>query len=172
MAMTDAGDRGEALVEELRWVHGVIRRDLGVIRQLAVLVRDGLSAEEVGAQLRALQSSGPLWQLKVNCLHYCRFVHGHHTNEDVNIFPALRASDPAMNPVVDRLEADHRRVADHLDEVTAASAALGQDDTPAARERVVLALDELAAHLIAHLDFEEEAISPTLRTWDAWPYAR
>jgi hemerythrin-like domain-containing protein len=98
----------------------------------------------------------------VNCLHYCRFVHGHHRLEDVALFPALRRADPDLGPVVDRLEGDHRRVAEQLDELEAAVA--GDD-----RDRVVLALDELAAHLLAHLELEEESIGPALRRMDKHP---
>jgi hypothetical protein len=59
-----------------------------------------------------------LWRLKVSCLRYCSHVHAHHGAEDVLLFPALRAADPTIGPVVDRLEADHVRVSDLLDVVT------------------------------------------------------
>jgi len=85
------------------------------------------------------------------------------------LFPALRRSNPALGPVVDTLEADHRRVSDYLDEVEAAADSLVHQDTADSSRRVVDALNVLAEHLLAHLAYEEEAISPTLRTWEGWP---
>ena len=85
------------------------------------------------------------------------------------LFHALRRADPALGPVVDRLEADHRRVANHLDEVETAADDLVRHDSAAARTRVVVALRAVAEHLLAHLDYEEQAITPTLQEWDRWP---
>jgi hemerythrin-like domain-containing protein len=107
--------------------------------------------------------------MQVNCLRYCSFVHLHHRHEDVHLFPALRASDPSLEPVVDRLESDHREVAVQLEEIEAAVAALGEDDDKAGRHRVVAALQGLGELLLAHLDYEEESIGPTLLGWSAWP---
>ena len=116
--------RGEALVAELKWVHDMIRRDLRTVRQMAADVAAGLPAEEIQAGITSLAASGPLWQLKINCLHYCRFVHSHHHAESVLLFPALRKANPALHSVVDKLEADHLNVSRLLEAVeTAARAA-------------------------------------------------
>jgi hemerythrin-like domain-containing protein len=106
----------------------------------------------------------------VNCLYYCRFVHMHHTIEDVALFPELRRTNPALGPVVDRLEADHLRVSNYLDEIEASVRAIGNEDTPHGRQRIVDGLDGLTDHLLAHLEFEEVEISPTLRQWTSWPH--
>jgi hypothetical protein len=147
-------------------VHGVIRRDLDTVRSLAVEVGEGLSPEELQGALKELQTNGPLWQLKINCLRYCRFVHMHHGAEDALLFPSLRRANPGLAPVVDRLEADHRRVSDLLGDVERGAAALTDVDCDATRERVALALDVLAEHLLAHLDFEERNAGPTIRRMD------
>ncbi|WP_159001163.1 hemerythrin domain-containing protein [Streptomyces sp. SBT349] len=154
---------------ELRWVHDMIRRDLGVVERLADRVAAGLPADEVRAGLRSLAAQGPLWQLKINCLRYCRFVHGHHGLESSMLFPALRRGNPALGPVIDRLEADHRRVSGLLDEVEAAAGGLGGPDEPAVRGRLVAALKGLAAELLPHLEYEEENISATLATLTGLP---
>jgi len=153
---------GEAFYEELLWVHGMLRQELELVRSLAARVAEGLPADELRVEVAALKANGPLWALKVNCLHYCRFVHGHHRLEDVALFPALRAADPDIAPLVDRLAADHRVVAAQLDEIEEAVAAEEQ-------ERVITALDALADHLLEHLAFEEEHIGPTLRRMDRHP---
>jgi len=127
-------------------------------------------AQDVRAEIANLRTNSPLWKLKVNCLYYCRVVHMHHTGEDMHIFPALRRSNPALDPVVDRLEADHRRVSDICDAVQIGADELVRDDTASTRGHVVTALNDLSEHLLVHLAYEEENISPTLRTWTHWPF--
>ena len=162
--------RGEALVAELRWVHDMIRRDLRTVRRMAADVTAGLAAEQIQAGLASLAAAGPLWQLTVNCLQYCRFVHSHHRAESALLFPALRKANPALSPVVDKLEADHLSVSRLLDEVGTAARALGEREDPAVREQLGAALQNLSTDLLAHLDYEEEHISGTLRTWSHWPF--
>jgi hypothetical protein len=165
-----ANPRGEALVRELQWVHGMIRRDLATVRQMADEVAAGRPASRLRAGLKLLAASGPLWQLKVNCQHYCRFVHSHHNAESIMLFPALRRVNPALGPVVDKLEADHAGVSDLLDEVDAAARELGEQEDPAGRERLTRALQNLSTDLLAHLQYEEEHISDTLRSLTSWPH--
>jgi hypothetical protein len=161
--------RGEALVAELKWVHDLIRRDLGTVRQMAADVTAGRPAEEIQAGIRLLTANGPLWQLKINCLQYCRFVHSHHHAESIILFPGLRRVNPALDPVVDKLEADHLAVSGLLDEVEAAARELSSRDDPAGRERLTQTLKNLSVDLLAHLQYEEEHISGTLRTLSGWP---
>ena len=157
------------MVAELKWVHSMIRRDLGTVRQLAADVHDGRPAAEVTARLRSLATRGPLWQLRINCLQYCRFVHSHHHAESVMLFPGLRRANPALNPVVDKLEADHLRVSGLLDDVGAAARELSSGEDPAVRERLTQALQSLSADLLAHLQYEEEHIADTLSRFTGWP---
>src|SRR3954454_11135334 len=88
-------DRGRAIFEELLWVHSIIRRDLEIVEKLATDVDEGLPGDAVQDALGELKTTGPLWQLKVNCLRYCSHVHAHHGAEDALLFPALRAVDPS-----------------------------------------------------------------------------
>jgi Hemerythrin HHE cation binding domain len=129
-------EQGKAIFQELLWVHGAIRRDLATVEELAAEVLAGLPAEEARERVEELKTNGPLWRLKVNCLRYCRFVHSHHNAEDALFFPTLRAANPGLAPVVDKLEADHRTVSDLLDEVEVAAGDLdGDDATRAPRGR-------------------------------------
>ena len=159
-------DRGRAMFQELLWVHAAIRRDLDTVERLAGEVNSGLPGESVKEALQDLKTAGPLWQLKVNCLRYCRFVHAHHGAEDALLFPALRKANPALGPIVDRLEADHSRVSDLLDAVEAAARALTESEGGGARERVVNGLRDLHVLLLEHLDYEELQAGPTLRRLD------
>ena len=129
MTVTEQGrpnPRGEAMAAELKWVHDMIRHDLGVIRQMAADAEAGQPAGAIRGAIQSLASGSAVWQLKVSCLQHCRFVHSHHTHESMLLFPALRQSNPALNAVVDKLEADHAHISDLLDEVEAASDQLGQ----------------------------------------------
>jgi hypothetical protein len=164
-----ANPRGEAMVAELRWVHDMIRSDLGAIRQMAADAAAGRPAGVIREAVRSLAMASPVWQLKVSCLQHCRFVHSHHTHESVALFPALRRANPALSPVVDKLEADHQHVSDLLDEVEEAARGLGETAGDEARRRLTVALDTLSADLLAHLDYEEQHIADTLRTWTRWP---
>ena len=161
--------RGEALVAELKWVHDMIRRDLRTVRQMAADIAGGLPADEIRAGIRSLAAGGPLWQLRINCLQYCRFVHSHHHAESIILFPGLRRVNPALNPVVDKLEADHLAVSGLLDEVETAVRELGSREDPAVRERLMRALENLSTDLLSHLQYEEEHIADTLRTLSGWP---
>src|ERR1017187_9093924 len=101
--------QGEARAAELRWMHDMTRRGLGTVRQLAADVAAGRPAPEVEAGLRSLAASGPLWQLKVNCLRY-RFVRSHHHGESTMLFPQLRRGNPELNPGVGQPKLAHRRI--------------------------------------------------------------
>jgi hypothetical protein len=156
------------LFQELLWVHSMIRRDLDKVRELARDCAAGADAAELREEIANLKTNGPLWQLKVNCLHYCRFVHSHHRAEDVMIFPTLRKADPELEPVVDKLEADHREVAKLLDRVEAAADSLTADEDPERRAELVSALSALATTLLAHLDFEERSLEAPLGRMRSW----
>jgi hypothetical protein len=161
--------RGEAMVAELKWVHDMIRRDLQTVRQLAADTRAGQPAEQVAAGLRSLAASGPLWQLRVNCLQYCHIVHSHHHLESMLLFPALRQANPQLGPVVDKLEADHASISVLLDQVEAAARDLAEGESAPARQRLTQRLEALSADLLAHLAFEEDNVADTMRTMHGWP---
>ena len=170
MSTSEIEAPGEHLLAELKWVHSRIRHDLRVCEELARDVAAGADPAHVAERVAALKTGGPLFQLRVNCLRYCRFVHMHHGAEDVHLFPALRASNPELGPTVDRLEADHRLVSSRLDEIEAAVAELVERDDEASRRRLVGALEDVAVVLLAHLEFEEEAVGPTMLGWSSWPF--
>ena len=174
--MTAAGElapnpRGEAMVAELRWVHDMIRQDLALIQQMAAGTAAGEPPGTIRRGIRALASASPIWQLKAGCLRHCRFVHSHHSHESYLLFPALRQANPALNPVVDKLEADHQHVSTLLDDIEAAADDLATGDLTegGARDRLIAALGALRTDLLAHLAYEEDHIASTLRTFTRWP---
>jgi hypothetical protein len=156
------------LFRELQWVHSMIRRDLDTVRGLAEACAEGADPGAIRETISDLKTNGPLWRLKVNCLHYCRFVHSHHHTEDVAVFPTLRRLDPDLGPTIDRLEADHQEVAVLLDRVEDRADALAEDNGSNSRSQLVVALESLGETLLAHLTFEEESLEAPLgrmRTW-------
>jgi iron-sulfur cluster repair protein YtfE (RIC family) len=160
---------GEHLLAELKMIHTHLRQDLATCRVLADQVRTGATPAYIREQVKSLQTSSSLWKIRVNCLYYCRVVHTHHGLEDVTLFPALREANPALGPIVDKLQADHRQVSTLLDQVEAAANALVTQEAVSTREQLVHTFNNLATDLLAHLAFEEEAIGPTLLGWDQWP---
>jgi hypothetical protein len=155
--------RGREIYEMLLAVHAHIRRDLDLIQELAAGALDGVTADDLRRQLDDLKRDTMLWRLRINCLRYCSFVHLHHGAEDADFFAELRNTNPAINPVIDRLTGEHRRVSHDLDAVEAAANALGEDDGQQARKAVVDKLRTLRENLLAHLDYEERSIEDTVR---------
>ena len=158
--------RGQAMLAELQTIHTMLRDNLDVVERLSKAVADGVDAIEIQGRVALLAGVGGLRMLQVNCLTYCRFVHGHHGLEDAAMFPRLRAANPGIGPVVDRLEADHRHVSVLVDDVEAAAARLGGSDQ--AGTDVVGALGALRRHLLEHLAYEEEALAGTLSRMTGW----
>jgi iron-sulfur cluster repair protein YtfE (RIC family) len=132
------------------------------VELLAERAAGGLPAEEIRREVNELRHDSMLWRLQVDCLHYCRFVHMHHGAEDHQFFPELRETNPALNPVIDRLEGDHRRVSDDLDAVEAAARNLTDDESEDARQAVVGSLRGLGENLLEHLDYEELSLKSTV----------
>ena len=93
-------------------------------------------------------------------------MHSHHSHESYLLFPALRQANPALNPVVDKLEADHQHVSALLDDIEAAAGDLAEGGP---RDRLIAALGALSTDLLAHLAYEEEHIASTLSRFTHWP---
>lgn len=173
MSMVEEGathPRGEALFEELLFIHGMIRQSLDTVLSLVERVTGGAPVEEIRAQVEELASESLLWRLRESCMQYCYFVHLHHNHEDANWFPALRGVNPELHPVIDRLEADHRVVSEYLDDVDEAARLIV--DVGPARADLASKLGRLAEHLISHLDYEEANLGPTLRRLYSWSLDR
>ncbi|WP_166397751.1 hemerythrin domain-containing protein [Rubrobacter marinus] len=173
MSMVNEGathPRGEALYEELLFIHGMIRQSLDSVAALVEEVNGGAPAEGIRARVEELKSTSLLWRLRESCMQYCYFVHLHHNHEDAHWFPALRGLNPELDPVIDRLEADHELVSRYLDSVEEAVRRIGDDE--GARADLASRLRGLSEHLLSHLDYEETNLGPTLRRIEAWSLDR
>jgi hypothetical protein len=156
------------MVRELLAIHRMLRRDLQQVRALAQGLAAGAPAADIRAGIAELAIKSPVWALRLHCRHYCEFVRLHHGLEDRMLFPGLRRVYPELGPALDKLESDHEEVALLLEDVDSAVAVLVEDETR--RGAAVTALDRLANHLLAHLDFEEQSLSPALGQLDDWPW--
>lgn len=92
--------------------------------------------------------------LREHCLTLCDALHGHHTRENA-FFPKVEAMVPGLQPVLDRLRAEHVTVAERLRRFRALLAGPPGDD-------VTGELDRLAADLEAHFAYEERMLVPAL----------
>ena len=154
------GGDGDHLVA----IHDHLRQELAQVRDLVEQVERG--QVDVGAarsMINTMTLRQNSWTLGTYCESYCRVVTTHHTIEDVNMFPRLVRADPALAPVVERLEREHHDVAAVLEDVDRSLVAM-VSDAGAGVEGVRRAVDTLADVLLAHLDYEESQLVGPLNT--------
>jgi alkanesulfonate monooxygenase SsuD/methylene tetrahydromethanopterin reductase-like flavin-dependent oxidoreductase (luciferase family)/hemerythrin-like domain-containing protein len=156
-----AGQRasGQHLVD----VHHHLRQELAQLRDLVDQVAAGsLDLGRARSMINTMAMRQNNWTLGTYCESYCRVVTTHHTIEDVSLFPRLRAADPRLVPVVDRLEAEHHVIAEVLERVDAALVAMVS--APEGIAAVRSAVDLLTDTLLSHLSYEErELVEPLSR---------
>ena len=159
-----AGATGEQLesplVRELLHIHGLFRREMeNMLRFVNNLIarEQELTGAETKARVQALVRAGQ---------QYKHYLHFHHHAESSMLFPKLVQDDPAMAPVVARLESEHDQIAALIDAYSAAVR-----DAAALDPRVIDSdLRRLAIMLKDHLDYEETHVCPLLARMKRWPF--
>jgi hemerythrin-like domain-containing protein len=141
------------LVEVHDHLRGELEQVRGFVDQVLASAADPSAARSAINAMTVRQQN---WSLGAYCQSYCRIVTGHHTLEDVAVLPHLRAADPALAPVVDRLEAEHVVVHEVLEELDRALVRWVGD--PAAADEVQEAVDLLTDTLLSHLSYEEDQL--------------
>ncbi|MFW5470472.1 LLM class flavin-dependent oxidoreductase [Knoellia sp. CPCC 206435] len=157
-----------AIPAHLVEVHDHLRAELEQVRDIVRQVREGhASVGTARSAISTMTMRQNNWTLGAYCESYCRIVTGHHTNEDLGMFPHLLRSDPTLRPVLTRLHDEHEVIAQLLDGLDRALVALvaepghessGQRPLDALSD----ALDDLSDSLLAHLTYEEEALHDPL----------
>ncbi len=148
-------------------IHDHLRAELDQVRDLARQVRQG--AMDVGAarsELHEMSLRQNNWTLGAYCQSYCRVVTGHHGLEDRSVFPHLRRADPALAPVLNRLEAEHQVIHGLLNDLDRALVELvtDPDQEGAALDRFDSVVDLFTDALLSHLAYEErQLIDPLAR---------
>lgn len=127
-------------------VHSALRRDLERTRVV-------LSTEPYpDAERRRGLAAHLTWMM--------RFLHIHHTGEDVGLWPLIRAKNPAAGALLDQMDADHRRIAPAITALE--DAARAYRDDAGAREPLLAALAGLTEVLLPHLRREELEMMPVV----------
>lgn len=148
---------GAHLVE----VHDGLRAELTRLRDIVEQVVAGEEqAHRARNAINELTMRQNNWTLGAYCAQYCRFVTGHHGLEDRSVFPHLRRSDPALTPVLDRLESEHLVIHDVLEQLDEALVGLVSGASGSAELRRVV--DRLSETLLEHLAYEEVELVPAL----------
>ena len=143
-------------------VHDHLRAELDRIRDLIRQVREGaLDAGGARSAINDMTMRQNDWALGAYCASYCRFVTGHHTLEDEAVFPHLRASEPGLEPVIDRLTDEHKIIHGVLNDV---DRALVEHVRNPDFEALQQAVDILTDTLLSHLAYEEsQLVEPLAR---------
>ncbi|MFI7587480.1 LLM class flavin-dependent oxidoreductase [Spongisporangium articulatum] len=147
---------GQHLVD----VHDHLRQELAQVRNIVDQVAGGSVDPGVArSAINEMTLRQNNWTMSTYCQSYCRVVTTHHTLEDQSMLPHLKARDPRLAGVVDRLEAEHHVIHEVLERVDAALVGFVAD--PQSRQNVVVAVDLLTDVLLSHLSYEErELVEP------------
>lgn len=131
--------------QELRTVHARLRDALNLTR---TAVAEG---GEVAAASR---------ELLLYCRGFCSALSGHHSGEDLVLYPALAAAHPHLKPVLATLSQDHSML-NHL---------LGELDTAVDRAvdpgELARHLEGVAALMDHHFAYEERQLLGVLENLD------
>lgn len=102
------------------------------------------------------------------------FLHAHHRAEDVGLWPLVRHADPASARILDRMDADHARIAPEIDRFDTVAERFHDDGSSSAREEFEDSLGALETVLLPHLRREEDEAMPlvaralTAAQWADW----
>jgi hypothetical protein len=144
-------------------VHDHLRGELEQVRHLVEQVTGGgMHAATARSAIATMTMRQNNWTVGAYCASYCRLVTTHHGLEDQSLFPRLRAADPRLEPVIDRLAEEHRVIHAVLERVDLALVAFvgGPDGAQPLRD----AVDLLTDTLLSHLSYEErELVEPLAR---------
>jgi hemerythrin-like domain-containing protein len=156
-------DAGRQVGKHLIDVHDMLRRELTELRELVAQVRAGaLSAGDARSALNEMAMRQNDWTLGAFCSRYCHAVARHHGLEDEAVFPHLARADERLEPVIDRLTAEHLTIHDAIETVDRALVAQINDRDEF--DGLQSALDLLTDALLSHLSYEEhELVEPLAR---------
>ncbi|MGW6378434.1 hemerythrin domain-containing protein [Rhodococcus sp. NPDC055112] len=127
-------------------VHSALRRDLERTR----LVLESQSC--LDTKHRRALAKHIVWMMHV--------LHMHHTAEDVGLWPLIRVRNPAASPLLDQMDADHKRIAPAV--IALEQAARAYRDDGSTHEQLLGALSGLDEVLLPHLRREELEMMPVV----------
>ena len=145
-------------------IHEHLREELDRLGDMVDQLRAGSldpgAARSHIAQMTMRQNA---WTVGAYCASYCRLLTLHHTIEDERMFVDLRAGEPSLGPVIDRLAADHVSISGVMDEVDRTLVGLVESSGSRGGQRAGIdaveeAVGRLGEQLLRHLDEEEAAL--------------
>ncbi|MDR3032586.1 MAG: hemerythrin domain-containing protein [Kitasatospora sp.] len=144
-------------------MHDMLRDELAAIRDLITQVQKGaIDAGQARSELSQMALRQNNWTLGAYCESYCRVVTQHHSIEDGAVFPHLRAREPGLGPVLDRLSEEHGLIHQVIESVD--RALVGHINRPDDLTELQDVTDLLTDTLLSHLAYEErELIEPLAR---------
>src|SRR5689334_15983094 len=153
---------GRAIAGHLVEIHDHLRTELAQISYLIGQGRDSPDDAPVHSPINQMTLRQNSWTLGAYCASYCRIVTGHHTVEDQAVFPHLRAREPGLAPVLDRLADEHKTLHKVLEDVDAALVEHLRDAD--SFDGLQEAADILTDVLLSHLAYEEaQLVEPLAR---------
>lgn len=148
---------GSAGAQTLLAVHEHLRQELDQLREVLRQVADGrATAAGARSHLHQMTMRQNYWAFGAFCASYCRVVTVHHAIEDAHLFRDLRRGDPSLEPVLERLSAEHEAIAALITGVDDALVAMIEDDDRLGEAEQ--AVDRLADALLPHLQVEEDQL--------------
>ena len=148
---------GRAGQQTLLAIHEHLRQELARLMDVIEEVRKGrVTAAEARSYLNTMTMRQNYWTLGAFCAAYCRVVSVHHTIEDQQLFPDLKAADQSLGPILEQLRHEHDQIAQVLDEIDASLVSMVEDEE--AFGSTASAVDQLSDSLLAHLRFEEDKL--------------
>jgi alkanesulfonate monooxygenase SsuD/methylene tetrahydromethanopterin reductase-like flavin-dependent oxidoreductase (luciferase family) len=164
---TNAHPPGRDNHRNLVAIHDHLRSELVQIGQAVNQVAAGeLQPEAARSLIARMTLRQNHWTLGSFCASYCRIVTIHHAVEDTHMFPNLAGVAPALQPVLDRLEAEHQVIAEVLDRFDRALVDLVTEEDgsvgPTGTGEIGSLAAELGDMLLSHLAYEEDELAQGL----------
>jgi hypothetical protein len=144
-------------------VHQHLREELDQLRDVLRQVAGGrVTPAGARSHLHQMTMRQNYWAFGAFCASYCRVVTVHHAIEDAHLFRDLRRADPSLEPVLERLSAEHEAIAALITGVdTALVTMIGE---PGGLGEAEAAVERLAGALLPHLkDEEDQLLGPIAR---------
>ena len=130
----------------MRIVHQALRRDL---ERTVVALRNTPPPAD---RQRSAIAQHLAWMMT--------FLHNHHESEDLGLYPVIRVRRPDVAALLDDMNADHRAVAEAIEDVAARAGEYGDEDDQ--RESLCVAVERLQELLLPHLRREEDELMPVV----------
>lgn len=147
---------GRHLVDVHEHYRGELRELRGLLERVA---RGALTAAQARGHLNTFALRANNWAFGGSCERHCVALVQHHLSEDGTIFPHLRRRQPSLQPVLDRLDAEHHAIGDVLEDIDAALVHLARNPTELGP--ITEAVDLLTDTLLSHFAYEErELVAP------------